>query len=114
MSEISASLVKELRERTGMGMMDCKQALVTAKGDNCDFVSRFFAPQSGIDEDPVTGSAHCATAPYWANKLKKNTLTAIQRSKREGQLVCHVTGDRVKMTGQARLYLTGQIEVEEA
>jgi PhzF family phenazine biosynthesis protein len=97
-----------------LASLPVRGVVVTAKGDHCDFVTRFFAPQSGIDEDPVTGSAHCATAPYWAKRLKKNTLTAIQRSKREGHLVCHVTEDRVKMTGQARLYLSGQIELEQA
>jgi PhzF family phenazine biosynthesis protein len=94
-----------------LATLPVRGVVVTAQGKDCDFVSRFFAPQSGINEDPVTGSAHCATAPYWANKLMKNTLTAIQRSKREGHLLCHVTNDRVHLTGKARLYLTGQIEV---
>ena len=94
-----------------MAALNCRGIIVTAAGTECDFVSRFFAPQSGIDEDPVTGSAHCATAPYWSKKLNKTTLSAIQKSKRGGRLQCRVTEDRVHMTGQARLYLSGTIEV---
>ncbi|MCZ6675141.1 MAG: PhzF family phenazine biosynthesis protein [Verrucomicrobia bacterium] len=95
-----------------MATLPTRGIIVTAPGEECDFVSRFFAPQSGIDEDPVTGSAHCATAPYWAKKLKKITLTSIQRSKREGHVLCHVAEDRVRMTGQAKLFLTGSIHLE--
>lgn len=94
-----------------MATLPTRGIIVTAPGEECDFVSRFFAPQSGIDEDPVTGSAHCALAPYWADKLNKYTLTAIQRSKREGHILCRVTEDRVQLTGNAKLYLTGSIEV---
>ena len=94
-----------------MATLKCRGIIVTAAGTECDFVSRFFAPQSGIDEDPVTGSAHCATAPYWAKKLNKTTLSAIQRSKREGHLLCRVTEKRVGITGRASLFLTGTIEV---
>jgi len=75
-----------------------------------DFVSRFFAPQVGIDEDPVTGSAHTTLTPYWANKLNKTTLTAQQLSKRKGDLVCVWDGDRVKISGHAVTYLIGEIE----
>ena len=94
-----------------MATLSCRGVIVTAPGKSSDFVSRFFAPQSGIDEDPVTGSAHCATAPYWAKRLKKQRLTAIQRSAREGHLVCEVKGDRVLITGHARLFLTGSIHL---
>ncbi|REA60721.1 isomerase [Dyadobacter luteus] len=86
--------------------------IVTAAGEDVDFVSRFFAPQSGIDEDPVTGSAHTTLIPYWAEKLSKNILTAKQLSKRGGYLKCELAGDRVNITGQARLYLQGEIEVD--
>lgn len=76
-----------------------------------DFVSRFFAPAEGIPEDPVTGSAHCHLAPYWANRLGKPHLKAQQRSKRRGHLHCQVTESRVLITGEATLYLIGTIEV---
>ena len=86
--------------------------IVTAPGNDVDFVSRFFAPQSGIDEDPVTGSAHTTLIPYWAEKLEKTTLTARQLSKRGGDLKCEIDDDRVKISGQARLYLQGEIEID--
>jgi PhzF family phenazine biosynthesis protein len=85
--------------------------IVTAPGDDVDFVSRFFAPQSGIPEDPVTGSAHTTLAPYWARRLGRNELTARQLSKRGGWLRCKVAGNRVEISGQARAYLTGEIEI---
>ncbi len=83
--------------------------IVTAKGDDVDFVSRCFFPQSGIDEDPVTGSAHTVTVPYWAKKLGKKNLSAIQLSKRRGYLDCELAGDRVLMSGHAITYLMGEI-----
>lgn len=83
--------------------------IVTAKSDNTDFVSRFFGPQSGVDEDPVTGSAHTTLTPYWAGILGKNELTAVQLSKRRGFLKCRLSGSRVKISGHARLYMTGEI-----
>ena len=85
--------------------------IITAPGDEVDFVSRFFAPQSGIDEDPVTGSAHTTLIPYWAEKLEKTTLSAKQISKRGGSLQCELLGDRVSIGGEARLYLRGEIEI---
>ncbi|MCE7044212.1 PhzF family phenazine biosynthesis protein [Dyadobacter sp. CY312] len=85
--------------------------IVTAPGSDVDFVSRFFAPQSGIDEDPVTGSTHALLAPYWAEKLLKNTLTARQLSTRGGYLVCKIVEGRVHISGQAKLYHKGQIDV---
>jgi len=85
--------------------------IVTAKGDEADFISRFFAPQSGIDEDPVTGSAHTSLVPYWAEKLGKTTLTAIQISKRRGYLDCELKGDRVLMSGQAVTYMQGMYNI---
>ena len=83
--------------------------IVTAKGDKVDFVSRFFAPQSGVDEDPVTGSAHTKSAPYWSKKLSKTELKARQISKRGGDLVCRMKGDRVEILGHAITYLKGEI-----
>lgn len=85
--------------------------IVTAKGKQTDFVSRFFAPQSGINEDPVTGSAHTTLTPYWSRVLGKKKLTAAQLSKRKGLLNCELFGDRVRISGYARLYLSGEIFV---
>ena len=82
--------------------------IATAKGDNADFVSRCFFPQSGIDEDPVTGSAHTSTVPYWAEQLGKTKLKAIQLSKRRGYLDCELKGDRVLMRGNAVTYMKGE------
>ncbi len=86
--------------------------IVTAPGDSVDFVSRFFAPQSGIDEDPVTGSAHTTLIPYWAKRLGKTELLARQISQRGGELQCKLLGDRVSIGGGVRQYMTGQIETE--
>jgi PhzF family phenazine biosynthesis protein len=91
--------------------LDLRGVIVTAPGEKVDFVSRFFAPNFGINEDPVTGSAHCALAPYWSEKLKKNPLTARQLSKRGGSLRCEVKGDRVFISGKAVPYLEGFIHV---
>ncbi|MEM6345107.1 MAG: PhzF family phenazine biosynthesis protein [Bacteroidota bacterium] len=85
--------------------------IVSAPGDEVDFVSRFFAPKAGIDEDPVTGSAHCALIPYWAEQLGKQKLRAWQISPRKGVLDCELVGERVWMGGQAITYLEGQIFV---
>ena len=83
--------------------------IVTAPGQEFDFVSRFFAPQSGINEDPVTGSAHTSLIPYWSEKLGKVNLSARQISPRGGNLVCQYQPPRVKIGGSAVLYLTGEI-----
>ncbi len=85
--------------------------IVTAPGRDCDFVSRFFAPQSGVPEDPVTGSSHCTLIPYWSAQLKKKTLFARQLSTRGGELWCEDRGDRVIIAGECALYLKGEIEV---
>ncbi len=85
--------------------------IVSAPGRNHDFVSRFFAPADGIDEDPVTGSAHCILTPYWSKRLKKDSLQARQISKRGGELLCQLSGDRVLITGQAHLYSEATIHV---
>jgi predicted PhzF superfamily epimerase YddE/YHI9 len=86
--------------------------IITAKGVKADFVSRFFAPQAGVDEDPVTGSAHTSLTPYWAGELGKAELTAIQLSSRKGYLQCSYLDNRVDITGKARLCLTGEIFLE--
>jgi predicted PhzF superfamily epimerase YddE/YHI9 len=86
--------------------------IVTAAGDEgYDFVSRYFAPAKGIPEDPVTGGAHCALAPYWARRLGKNPLHAWQASRRGGELVCRVVGERVELHGTCVFYLEGEVEI---
>ena len=85
--------------------------IITAKGNDTDFVSRYFAPAYGINEDPVTGSAHTTLTPYWSNKLGKIILTAKQLSQRGGFLKCSLLNDRVEISGQAALYLKGEIEI---
>lgn len=88
--------------------------IVTAPGEDSDFVSRFFAPEVGVFEDPVTGSAHCTLIPYWAKRLGKNDLFARQVSARGGELFCELRGDRVKIGGEATLYLKGEVYVDTA
>jgi PhzF family phenazine biosynthesis protein len=83
--------------------------IVTAKGTDCDFVSRFFAPDAGIPEDPVTGSSHSTLIPFWSARLGKTTLLARQLSKRGGTLYCRDLGPRVEIGGRAALYLEGDI-----
>lgn len=85
--------------------------IVTAPGETTDFVSRFFGPACGVNEDPVTGSAHTTLTPYWASILGKTELTARQLSQRTGDLTCNLMGDRVEIAGEAVLYLKGEIEV---
>jgi PhzF family phenazine biosynthesis protein len=91
--------------------IDAHGFIVTAKGDTADFVSRFFAPEIDIFEDPVTGSAHCNLIPFWAEKLGKTELFARQISARGGELFCELHDDRVKIGGNATLYLKGEIYV---
>lgn len=90
------------------------EIIITAKGDDCDFASRMFAPRIGIPEDPVTGAIHCSLIPYWANELGKNQLFARQVSARGGELFCEFAGDRVKIGGNAVLYLKGEMYVADA
>ena len=85
---------------------------VTAPGDDCDFVSRFFAPGLGIDEDPVTGSAHCTLIPYWAKRLGKSSMHARQVSKRGGELFCEQRGDRVTISGHVALYAKSTLHLD--
>lgn len=91
--------------------LDRKGVIVTAAGDEVDFVSRFFAPLLAVDEDPVTGSAHCTLVPYWSARLGKTRLQAKQISSRGGELFCEMQGDRVQLGGYANLYLQGEIQI---
>jgi PhzF family phenazine biosynthesis protein len=92
-----------------LATLDCLGIIATAPGGNCDFVSRFFAPGAGVNEDPVTGSAHCTLIPYWARRLDKTKLFARQVSQRGGELICELAGERVRIGGKAALYLRGEI-----
>ena len=85
--------------------------IATAPGEQVDFVSRFFAPAIGIDEDPVTGAAHCVSTPYWSERLGKLLLNARQISKRGGDVICELRGDRVGLSGSSVIYLEGTIQV---
>lgn len=97
--------LRALKELGNLGV------IVTAPSDHCDFASRYFAPGSGIEEDPVTGSIHSVLPPYWAGRLDKSTLIAHQISRRGGVLKCELRGDRVAIAGQAAPYLEGIIEI---
>jgi PhzF family phenazine biosynthesis protein len=92
--------------------IDCEGIIVTAPGDEVDFVSRFFAPRMGIAEDPVTGAAHCTLTPYWTERLGKQELRASQISSRGGDLWCKQKDDRVMIAGRAALYAKGFLNIE--
>ena len=94
-----------------LAQWDARGVITTAQGDACDFVSRFFAPRFGINEDPVTGSAHCVLAPYWAERLGKLHMIACQRSPRRGTLSCEMRDSRVLISGRVIPYMKGQIEI---
>ena len=96
-------LLKEFEDYFGI--------IVTAKGSSCDFVSRYFAPDCGIPEDPVTGSAHSTLIPFWSERLQKTEMVGRQLSKRGGWLYCKDCGDRVEISGEAKLYLSGEIKL---
>jgi predicted PhzF superfamily epimerase YddE/YHI9 len=97
----------------GLKQIDRFAVIVTAPGNDCDFVSRFFAPAKGVPEDPVTGSAHCTLIPYWAERLNKTKLRARQVSRRGGELSCEARGDRVRIAGRAVLFLAGEILLDD-
>ena len=102
-------------DMTAIARVAARGVIVTSRGNGktkYDFVSRFFAPQAGVPEDPVTGSAHCALAPYWAAKLGKNELAAFQASPRGGELRLRLVGDRVKIGGQAVTVLRGELTTD--
>jgi PhzF family phenazine biosynthesis protein len=95
-----------------LATLDLRGVVITAIGDSVDFVSRCFFPKLRVNEDPVTGSAHCELAPYWANKLKRNHLVGKQLSKRTGTVQCEVSGDRVILSGNAVDYMSGLITIK--
>jgi PhzF family phenazine biosynthesis protein len=103
--------IKELHPyMTKLKELDRMAVIVTAPGDDVDFVSRFFAPAVGIPEDPVTGSAHCTLIPYWAEKLGKQKMQARQISCRGGELFCELNDNRVMIAGKGMLYMQGTIQ----
>jgi len=106
--EIVKSIAPEMSRLAGL---DCLGVIVSAPGTRSDFVSRFFAPKVGVPEDPVTGSAHCTLVPYWADRLGKKKLHALQLSERGGELFCEHLEDKVKIAGRAVAYLEGFINI---
>jgi len=108
----SEQAVRELRpDMAALMRLDCLGIIATAPGDHCDFVSRFFAPGAGVPEDPVTGSAHCTLIPYWAQRLGRSKLRALQISQRGGELYCEHRGERVGIGGRAVTYSSGFLHV---
>ena len=109
----SEQVVRTLRpDMSALKALDVRGVIVTARSESpdFDFVSRFFAPGVGIDEDPVTGSAHCALAPYWADKLGKTEMVGFQASSRGGVVHARLTGDRVKLAGSAVTVIRGELD----
>ena len=109
---VSETTVRELRpDLATLGRLPVRGVMVTSRSDSSgfDFVSRFFAPAAGIDEDPVTGSAHCTLGPYWAERLGKSAMVAYQASARGGVVRIHLEGERVRLGGQAVTVLRGQL-----
>jgi predicted PhzF superfamily epimerase YddE/YHI9 len=108
----SESVVRSLKPNLGLlETLHPFGVVVTARGTSTEIVSRYFAPSYAIPEDPVTGSIHCALAPYWAPKIGRNALTAYQASERGGSMHCELRGDRVLLTGSAVQYLEGRIVI---
>lgn len=108
----SEETVKNLKLNfDAIAALDARGLIVTARGNEVDFVSRFFGPQVGINEDPVTGSAHTSLTPLWSEKLGKKEMTAKQLSKRGGSLTCIDNGKRTLIGGKAALYLEGEITI---
>ncbi|MDH3349676.1 MAG: PhzF family phenazine biosynthesis protein [Desulfobulbaceae bacterium] len=95
--------LKEIKSHFGI--------IISAPGNNSDFVSRFFAPNAGVNEDPVTGSTHCTLIPYWAKRLRKNKLHAYQLSDRIGEIYCEYSIDRVTISGYSTLFAKGEIYI---
>lgn len=96
-----------------LAKLDAQGVVITAPGEDCDFVSRYFAPAAGIPEDPVTGSTHCTLIPYWSQRLGKKKLFARQISPRGGELFCEDRGERVGIGGEALTYVEGKIYLGE-
>jgi PhzF family phenazine biosynthesis protein len=103
--------IAQMRPEHGLLASAFTNVIVTAKGKSADFVSRFFAPASGVTEDPVTGSAHCTLAPYWVEKLQRPRLTARQIGPRPGALEVEPSGDRVILSGRAAVFMAGEIRL---
>lgn len=110
--ENEKQIISLLPDFSKIAALKARGLIVTAPGTEVDFVSRFFAPQSGIDEDPVTGSAHTTLIPYWSKRLGKTEMTAMQLSKRGGKLICSYRGERCLIGGKAVLYLNGEIQID--
>ncbi len=108
-----AQAVRELTpDFAAIARLDRGGVIVTAPGDlGYDFVSRYFAPAKGIDEDPVTGGAHCALVPYWAKRLMKTAFRAYQASRRGGEVTCQLAGDRVVLEGACVFYMEGSADI---
>lgn len=109
--ESEANILALKPDFSKLAQIDAIGFIATAPGNDADFVSRFFAPKAGINEDPVTGSAHCNLIPYWAKKLGRNELHAYQLSARKGELWCEYLGERVLMSGEAVTYLKGEVVI---
>jgi predicted PhzF superfamily epimerase YddE/YHI9 len=109
----AASTVRGLQpDFKAIARLDAAGVVVTAPGENgYDCVSRYFAPSKGIDEDPVTGGAHCALAPFWCERLGKREIRAFQASARGGEMVCRLAGNRVELEGDCVFYMEGEVEV---
>jgi PhzF family phenazine biosynthesis protein len=109
----SAQALREIApDMSALALVDRPGILVTAPGDETyDFISRYFAPAKGIPEDPVTGSAHCMLAPYWAKRLGKTEFRAFQASQRGGEVLCRLVADRVELEGTCVFYLEGEVEI---
>ena len=111
----SAQDVRDLEpDMAAIARLNRDGVIVTAAGDgdgDFDFVSRYFAPAKGVPEDPVTGGAHCALTPYWAKRLNKTEFRAAQVSRRGGEIICRLVGDRVELQGSCVFYLEGEVEI---
>jgi len=109
----SVQTLRELApDMASLARMDRPGVIVTAPGDETyDFFSRYFAPAKGIPEDPVTGAAHCMLTPYWAKRLGKTAFRAFQASRRGGEILCRLAGDRVELEGSCVFYLEGMVEI---
>jgi PhzF family phenazine biosynthesis protein len=104
---------KLVPEMPAIARMGRPGVIVTAPGDGTyDFISRYFAPAKGIPEDPVTGAAHCMLAPYWAKRLGRSEFRAFQASRRGGEMICRLAGDRTELEGNCVFYLEGEVECE--
>jgi PhzF family phenazine biosynthesis protein len=109
----SVTILRELApDMTALARLDRSGVIVTALGDaTYDFFSRYFAPAKGIPEDPVTGGAHCMLAPYWAQRVGKSRFRAAQLSRRGGEMICRLVGERVELEGSCVFYLEGDMEI---